>query len=59
MPLSEAKKRSNAKYDREHMTNLACRVQKEYAAKVKEKAKEKGTSVHAILLKAIKEFMEE
>lgn len=59
MPVSEAKKRSNAKYDREHMTILACKVRKEYAVQVKKKAEEKGTSVNAILLKAIKEFMEE
>lgn len=59
MPVSEAKKRSNAKYDREHMTILGCKVRKEFAAKVKEKAKEKGTNVNAILLKAIKEFMAE
>lgn len=59
MPISDAKKRSNAKYDRAHMTNLSCRVRKEYAAKVKEKAAEKGTNVNAILLKAIKNFMEE
>lgn len=59
MPVSEAKKRSNAKYDKEHMTILACKVRKEYAVRVKKKAEEKGTNVNAILLKAMKEFMEE
>ena len=32
MPVSEAKKRSNAKYDKEHMTILGCKVRKEFAA---------------------------
>ena len=36
------------------MTILGCKVRKEFAAKVKEKAKKNVTNVNAILLKAIK-----
>lgn len=58
MPLSEARKRANQKYDREHMTVLGCKVRKEYAQQVKDKAKAEGTTVNAILLKALKQFMD-
>ena len=57
--VTEAKKKANRKYDAEHMTVLGCKVQKTYANEVKAKAKEKGTTVNAILLKAIKSFMSE
>ena len=40
MALTEAQKRANNKYIAEHMTVLGCKVRKEYADKVREKAKE-------------------
>lgn len=58
MALTEAQKRANNKYIAEHMTVLGCKVRKEYADKVREKAKEEGTSVNAILKKALDEFLE-
>lgn len=58
MALTEAQKRANNKYIAEHMTVLGCKVRKEYAYKVREKAKEEGTSVNAILKKALDEFLE-
>lgn len=58
MALTEAQKRANNKYIAEHMTVLGCKVRKEYACKVREKAKEEGTSVNAILKKALDEFLE-
>ena len=58
MALTEAQKRANNKYIAEHMTVLGCKVQKEYADKVREKAKAEGTSVNAILKKALDEFLE-
>ncbi len=58
MALTEAQKRANNKYIKEHMTVLGCKVRKEYAEKVREKAKAEGTSVNAILKKALDEFLE-
>lgn len=58
MALTEAQKRANNKYIAEHMTVLGCKVRKEYADKVREKAKADGTSVNAILKKALDEFLE-
>lgn len=58
MALTEAQKRANNKYIAEHMTVLGCKVRKEYADKVREKAKAEGTSVNAILKKVLDEFLE-
>lgn len=58
MALTDAQKRANNKYIAEHMTVLGCKVRKEYADKVREKAKAEGTSVNAILKKALDEFLE-
>ena len=58
MALTEAQKRANNKYIAEHMTVLGCKVRKEYADEVREKAKAEGTSVNAILKKALDEFLE-
>lgn len=59
MPISEAKKKSNAKWDKENMTNLAIRLRKEYAAKVKAAAARAGTTPGTIMRKAIDDFMQE
>lgn len=58
MALTEAQKRANNKYIAEHMTVLGCKVRKEYAERVREKVKAEGTSVNAILKKALDEFLE-
>ena len=58
MALTDGQKRANNKYIAEHMTVLGCKVRKEYADKVREKAKAEGTSVNAILKKALDEFLE-
>lgn len=58
MALTEAQKRANNKYIAEHMTVLGCKVRKEYADRVREKAKAEGTSVNAILKRALDEFLE-
>lgn len=58
MALTEAQKRANNKYIAEHMTVLGCKVRKEYADKVREKAKEEGTSVNSILKMVLDEFLE-
>lgn len=58
MALTEAQKRANNKYIAKHMAVLGCKVRKEYADKAREKAKTEGTSVNAILKKALDEFLE-
>lgn len=57
MALTESQRRANNKYISEHMTVLGCKVRKDYADKVRQKAKEEGTTVNAILKKALDEFM--
>lgn len=57
MALTEAQRRANNKYISEHMTVLGCKVRKDYAEKVRNKAKEEGTTVNAILKKALDEFL--
>lgn len=57
MALTDAQRRANNKYISEHMTVLGCKVRKDYAEKVREKAKEEGTTVNAILKKALDEFL--
>lgn len=56
--LTESQRRANNKYDAKHMTVLGCKVRKEYAEKVKQKAHDTGTTVNAILKKALDDFME-
>lgn len=58
MGLTDAQRRANNKYISEHMTVLGCKVRKDYADRVRQKAKDEGTSVNAILKKALDEFME-
>jgi len=56
--VSDAKKRANKKYDAAHMTNIACKVTREYAEALKAKAAQSGVSVHAILKSAADDFMQ-
>lgn len=58
MALTDAQRRANNKYISENMTVLGCKVRKDYAERVRQKAKDEGTSVNAILKKALDEFME-
>ena len=58
MGLTDAQRRANNKYISEHMTVLGCKVRKDYADRVRQKAKDEGTSVNAILKKALDDFME-
>lgn len=59
MAVSEAQKKANLKWGSKNLTTLGCRVRKDYADQVRQKAKEKNTSVNAIFLKALEEFMKE
>lgn len=55
MPVSEAHKKGNRKWDKENMTTLGCKVKKEEAAAFKEYAKEQGKTSNTVL----KEFVQE
>ena len=57
MPVSDAKKKANNKWDSAHMQNLSVKVRREYADQIREKAAAKGTTIGAILRKALDEFM--
>lgn len=59
MPLTEAKKRANNKYLAENYTVLGVKVRKDYAEEVRQKAKERGDTVNAILKAALDRYMEE
>ena len=55
--VSEKKKASNAKWDKENMTTLACRVKKDYAAKFRAACAAQGTTPNAVLKQAADDFM--
>ena len=55
--VTRAKRASNNRWDKENMTILACKVRKDYADTVKQQATRRGTSVNAVLLNAVSEFM--
>ena len=57
--VSEKKKASNAKWDKENMTTLACRVKKEYAAKFRAACAAQGTTPNAVLKQAADDFLKE
>ena len=59
MTVSEKKKASNAKWDRENMVKLGVNVRRTYADAVKAKAADEGTTVHAILKAALDAFLAE
>lgn len=56
--VSDAKKAANARWDARNMATLGCKVRKDYAEKVRAKCKEDGTTVNAILKRALDEYME-
>ena len=57
--VSPKKRASNNKWDAENMTVLGVKVRKEYADEVRQKAKERGDTVNAILKAALDRYMEE
>lgn len=59
MPVSERKKASNAKWDRENLTILACKVRKDYAREFKAACANAGTTPNAVLKAAADKFLQE
>ena len=57
MPPSDAQKKASKKWDAANMQNLSVKVRREYADQVRAKAAEKGTTIGAILRKALDDFM--
>lgn len=55
--VTRAKRASNNRWDKDNMTILACKVRKDYADTVKQQASKRGTSVNAVLLNAVSDFM--
>lgn len=58
MPVSEAKRKANQKWDAENMTVIGCKVRKDVAERFKAECKRRGTTVNAVFLQAMRDFME-
>ena len=59
MTISEKKKASNYKWDRENMTTLGCRLRRDYAERIKAAAAAAGTTPSSIMRRALDDFMRE
>ena len=59
MPISDARRRANKKWDAANMTNLSIKLRREYAEEIKAAASAAGTTPAAIMRRAIDEFMAE
>lgn len=55
--VTEAKKRSNAKWDKENMTMLGCKVRKTKADEFKAACKLSGTTPNAVFRRAMDDFL--
>lgn len=49
MSVSQAQKKATAKWDKENMTTLGCKVKKNEAVQFKEYAKQQGTTANSLL----------
>ena len=59
MPLSEAKKAANKKWDAVNMQNLSVKVRRDYAERIKAAAAAAGTTPSTIMRKALDDFMQD
>lgn len=59
MAVSEKKKISNARWDKENMTTLACRVRKDFAEQFKAACTDAGTTSNAVLKQAAEDFLKD
>ena len=59
MAISEAKKKSNYKWDKENMSNLSIRLRRSYAEQIKAACKDRGITPSSIMRQAVDEFMRE
>lgn len=58
MAVSDARKKANAKWDKENMTIIGCKVRKDYAARFRAACAAAGTTPNAVLKQAADAFME-
>ena len=58
MPASEAKRKANKKWDAANMTVVGCKVRKDVAERFKAECKRRGTTVNAVFLQAMRDFMD-
>jgi hypothetical protein len=56
--VTEARKRANAKWDKENMVVLACKVKRETAEQFKAACAAQGTTSNAVLQQAVKAFLD-
>ena len=57
MPLTDAKRRANNKYIKEHMSMMGCKVKREDVPRYHEAAREAGTTVNAVLKEALDDLL--
>lgn len=57
--VTEARKRANAKWDKENMVVLACKVKRETAEQFKAACAAQGTTSNAVLQQAVKAYLEQ
>lgn len=56
--VSNAQKKASAKWDKENMVVLACKVKREMAEQFKTACAEQGTTSNAVLQQAVKAYLE-
>ena len=56
--VSDSRKRANAKWDKENMTVLACKVRKEVADKFKKACAAEDTTSNAVLQQAVRDYID-
>ena len=59
MALTDAKRKANNKYIKEHMTTLGCKMRKDYAEEFKAACRMTGKTPNAIFKAAADQFMED
>lgn len=57
MPLSEARKKANKKWDAANMTNFSVKLRRDYAERIKAAAAAAGTTPSTIMRNALDDFM--
>ena len=59
MALTDAKRKANNKYIKEHMTTLGCKMRKDHAEEFKAACRMAGKTPNAIFKAAADQFMED
>lgn len=58
MPMTDAQRRANQKWDRANNTVLSCKLRKDEAEAFKQACREDGTTPNAVFLSALREYMQ-